>query len=298
MKKPLRIIFFGMEGCYSTLPLRAIISRHNVVAVYSNTNPILKTTPIYLLKKIVRRSLAMTFRYQSKKQNNTSKGIAEISLENGIPYHPVPNINASYIKRELSLYDPDLICIAGFNQIIAEILTIPRIGVLNAHGSMLPDFRGRDTFFWMVKTGVKTGGCTIHWAIPEVDAGRILAQKSFELFTGMTVSEYYDMTRFFSGELYLKVLDACQCGNIPYGEPNEPVKKTPYCRHPKSADLEISTDYTREHALWFYSIASKYGIPFVRDHTGVIKCRVLSRKRLSRGIQIEFQDGSLWAIEP
>src|SRR5256885_8636776 len=50
--------------------------------------------------------------------------------------------------------------------------------MLNIHPSLLPAFPGRDPHGQALRAGAKTSGATVHFVIPEMDAGPIIAQES------------------------------------------------------------------------------------------------------------------------
>ena len=51
--------------------------------------------------------------------------------------------------------------------------------VLNIHPSLLPKFKGLNTYFRIIKNKEKKTGCTVHLVNEKLDGGRIIVQKSF-----------------------------------------------------------------------------------------------------------------------
>jgi phosphoribosylglycinamide formyltransferase 1 len=77
----------------------------------------------------------------------------------------------------LELHRIELICLAGF----MRILTPWFIGqwpqrLLNIHPALLPAYRGLNTHERALADGVKIHGCTVHFVVPAVDEGPIIAQ--------------------------------------------------------------------------------------------------------------------------
>ena len=71
----------------------------------------------------------------------------------------------------------DLVCLAGF----MRLLTPWFIGewpnrMLNIHPALLPSFKGLDTHRRALDAGVKLHGATVHFVVPEMDSGPIVAQ--------------------------------------------------------------------------------------------------------------------------
>ena len=73
----------------------------------------------------------------------------------------------------------DLICLAGFMRLFtAEFVQRWSGRMLNIHPSLLPLFPGLDPHGQALRAGAKTSGATVHFVIPETDAGPIIAQES------------------------------------------------------------------------------------------------------------------------
>jgi phosphoribosylglycinamide formyltransferase-1 len=73
----------------------------------------------------------------------------------------------------------DLICLAGFMRLFTVEFVQRWSGrMLNIHPSLLPLFPGLDPHGQALRAGAKTSGATVHFVIPEMDAGPIIAQQS------------------------------------------------------------------------------------------------------------------------
>ena len=71
----------------------------------------------------------------------------------------------------------DLICLGGFMRLFtAEFVQRWHGRMLNIHPSLLPAFPGLDPHGQALRAGVKISGATVHFVIPETDAGPIVMQ--------------------------------------------------------------------------------------------------------------------------
>jgi phosphoribosylglycinamide formyltransferase 1 len=71
----------------------------------------------------------------------------------------------------------ELICLAGFMRLFTADFVQRWYGkMLNIHPSLLPSFPGLDPHGQALRAGVKISGATVHFVIPETDAGPILMQ--------------------------------------------------------------------------------------------------------------------------
>jgi phosphoribosylglycinamide formyltransferase-1 len=83
------------------------------------------------------------------------------------------------LQKILDEHRIDLICLAGFMRLFtAEFVQRWSGRMLNIHPSLLPLFPGLDPHGQALRAGAKTSGATVHFVIPETDAGPIIAQES------------------------------------------------------------------------------------------------------------------------
>jgi phosphoribosylglycinamide formyltransferase-1 len=81
------------------------------------------------------------------------------------------------LEPALGQYKVELICLGGFMRLFtAEFVQRWYGRMLNIHPSLLPSFPGLDPHGQALRTGVKISGATVHFVIPETDAGPILMQ--------------------------------------------------------------------------------------------------------------------------
>ncbi len=84
------------------------------------------------------------------------------------------------ILFSLKKYNITFICLAGYMKIISNSL-IKRFNkkIINIHPSLLPKFKGLNTFSRMLKNKEKKAGCTVHYVNEKLDSGSTITQKSF-----------------------------------------------------------------------------------------------------------------------
>jgi len=71
----------------------------------------------------------------------------------------------------------ELVCLAGFMRLLTGPFVEAWAGrMLNIHPSLLPAFPGLNTHARVLAAGVRISGCTVHFVVPEMDAGPIVAQ--------------------------------------------------------------------------------------------------------------------------
>ncbi|MEN6356673.1 MAG: formyl transferase [Armatimonadota bacterium] len=97
----------------------------------------------------------------------------------------VENFNSPESEQLLRSMAPDLLILGGSRIIKSNILSIPKMGVINAHPGLLPKYRGVDVIPWAVLQGDSVG-VTVHYVDVGVDTGRICRNEVVSLQKGDT----------------------------------------------------------------------------------------------------------------
>jgi methionyl-tRNA formyltransferase len=154
----------------------------------------LRRDGVRLMRKVINKWLlrdvdmdnggAETLMSQSKEIDLQSKSLDELAKKAGIPILSATDHNQPEAELFLKNAAPDLIVFTGGGLIRANILEIPRLGVLNCHSGWLPKYRGMDVIEWAVlEAGSRKPevGITLHYMDRGVDTGPILLQQKVEL---------------------------------------------------------------------------------------------------------------------
>ena len=86
------------------------------------------------------------------------------------------------LHTALTQHQIAFVCLAGFMRILSDefVRQWPR-RMINIHPSLLPKYKGLNTHARALEAGDTHHGATVHWVIPELDAGEIIAQKSLKI---------------------------------------------------------------------------------------------------------------------
>jgi methionyl-tRNA formyltransferase len=91
----------------------------------------------------------------------------------------VPHVNDPAVVALADRLRPDLICVFGTSLIRGELLSRGRLGIVNLHGGLSPEYRGADCTFWaLYNQEPEKVGCTLHWIDAGIDTGRLVAHVS------------------------------------------------------------------------------------------------------------------------
>jgi phosphoribosylglycinamide formyltransferase-1 len=121
-----------------------------------------------------------------------------LARELGIDTALVDQVRYRRENRDRDAYDAELhhvltranvefVCLAGFMRILSADFVRKWEGrIVNIHPSLLPAFRGLKPQAQALAAGVRVSGCTVHYVVPELDAGPTIAQAEVPIIDGDT----------------------------------------------------------------------------------------------------------------
>jgi phosphoribosylglycinamide formyltransferase 1 len=112
-------------------------------------------------------------------------GIATLAVDH--KNYPTRESFEQALDAALVAHDIAFICLAGFMRVLTDWFVERWAGrMINIHPSLLPLFRGTHTHRRALEEGVLVHGCTVHFVVPELDAGPIVAQAAVPVIPGDT----------------------------------------------------------------------------------------------------------------
>jgi methionyl-tRNA formyltransferase len=121
-------------------------------------------------------------RPRGRGQQLSVSAVKEIALAANLPVHQPEKIRAPEVQQLLEKLAPDVVVIIAYGQIIpARLLSIPRLGWINLHASLLPKYRGAAPINWAIANGETRTGLTTMRIDAGMDTGDILLQRQMEI---------------------------------------------------------------------------------------------------------------------
>ena len=143
--------------------------------------------------------------------------LASVAAQRNIPYYRTdraardPQLAAWIQERH-----PDVIAVYYAPILGPHLFTIPPLGTINLHPSLLPAYRGGHPLFWNVHNGDTQAGTSVHFVEARTDTGDILYQHAFPIQPGMSEATLERLAINHHGvRLMLKALDALATGTSP-----------------------------------------------------------------------------------
>lgn len=217
----MRIIFLGTPSFAVPSLEKLLASRHEIIAVVTQPD-----RPAGRGKKIA------------------FSPVKDFALKHGIKVLQYDKISRDGYDEIKSL-NPDIMITAAYGQILSQgLIDIPRFGIINVHGSLLPKYRGASPIQSAILKGDTVTGITIMQTEATLDTGDILSTASTQISPSETAGELTDRLAVIGADLLLETLDAIEDGTV------ERVKQ-------QHADATITKKITKEDCLINFNKSAK-----------------------------------------
>ena len=124
--------------------------------------------------------------------NKSAKGIY-FAKKFSIPHKIINQTRDRFEKiaiKELRNRKIDLICLAGFMKVLTKNFIRNFNGkIINIHPSLLPKYKGLNTYKRAIEKGDKLFGCTVHYVNEKLDSGKIIIKKRVHIANAETVEK-------------------------------------------------------------------------------------------------------------
>lgn len=104
--------------------------------------------------------------------------VKEYAVTNYLPVFQPQSLRSGEALALVRDLAPELTVVAAYGKLLPEeILTVPSVGSINVHSSLLPKYRGAAPINWAILNGEKETGVSIMHMAKELDAGDVILQK-------------------------------------------------------------------------------------------------------------------------
>jgi methionyl-tRNA formyltransferase len=189
---PLRIVFFGTPD-FAVPTLDALLrSRHQVAAVVTRHD-----------------------RPRGRGQRIVDAPVKARAIAAGIPVLQPERMNDPMFLDQLAGLDADLGVVVAYGKILTEgVLAMPRRGLINVHGSLLPRYRGAAPIHRAIIDGATETGITIMQVVRALDAGPMLATSARPIGLEETSDDLERDLAQIGAQLLVDVVDALAQGPV------------------------------------------------------------------------------------
>jgi methionyl-tRNA formyltransferase len=148
--------------------------------------------------------------------------VKEAALRLGLTVHQPERVRRTESIDLLRALQADAMVVVGYGQIIPQaIIDLPRHGIINVHGSLLPKYRGAAPLQWAVANGETLTGVTTMRIDAGMDTGDMLLKAETEIGPDETAVELGERLAITGAELLIETMGKMEAGTL------QPVKQDP-----------------------------------------------------------------------
>ena len=189
--KSLRIIFMGTPD-FAVASLDAVVNAGcNIIAVI--------TAP----DRPAGRGMKMN-----------ESAVKKYAIEKGLNILQPEKLKNPAFLEQLQSLRADLQLVVAFRMLPEVVWSMPPIGTINLHGSLLPQYRGAAPINWAVINGEKETGVTTFKLQQEIDTGNILLQETIFIGENETAGEVHDRMKIIGAQLLVKTVREIADGSL------------------------------------------------------------------------------------
>jgi methionyl-tRNA formyltransferase len=154
-------------------------------------------------------------RPRGRGKKTASSPVKDAALEAGVPVYQPEKIKSESSLDYFKRLAPDVVVIIAYGQIIpASLISIPRLGWINLHGSLLPKYRGAAPINWAILNGEKVTGLTTMQIDAGLDTGPMLLKYQTGIGPDETAPELYAQLAEAGAPLIVGTLKKLDRGEI------------------------------------------------------------------------------------
>jgi methionyl-tRNA formyltransferase len=175
--------------------------------------------------------------------------IKRLSKLYDVKYIFTANVNDDRFLNEFEKIDPDLIISISPPQVFKKrILSIPRLGIINVHGALLPGYRGLQPSFWVLANEERITGVTIHYMNEKLDEGGIILQEKVDIDKDDTQFSLIYKTKKTGAKLILASINLIERGHPRTENSNSDAGS--YYSFPTREDVKRFRQRKRKFVVW------------------------------------------------
>lgn len=169
-KKDLRIVFMGTPD-FAVETLRALVENdYNVVAVVTQPD-----------KPVGRHGSVLQ-----------APAVKQYALTVGLPVLQPERMKDAAFVEHLRSYQANLQVVVAFRMLPEVVWAMPAYGTFNVHAALLPQYRGAAPINWAIINGETQTGVTTFFLDHDIDTGRIIEQRTFDIPDTADAGYVYD----------------------------------------------------------------------------------------------------------
>lgn len=216
--------------------------------------------------------------------------VKECALAYGIPVFQPETLKNGALAPVLQEVRPDVIVVVAYGKILPEdVLTYPKFGCINVHGSLLPKYRGAAPIQRAVLNGEeKSGVCTMYMD-QGLDTGDVILRRETEIGRYETAGELFDRLAVLGAELLVETLRQVELGIAPRVPQND--AESSYAAMIRKADARVDWSMPAQQVINLIRGSNSWPIAFT-----TVQGKTLKLHRAIHGEHTQAEPGTVTAL--
>ena len=144
----------------------------------------------------------------------SQSAVKKYAVEHNFPVLQPEKLKDEQFLRQLKSLQADVQAIVAFRMLPEVVWSMPPMGSINLHGSLLPQYRGAAPINWAIINGEKETGVTTFKLQHQIDTGNILMQQSFPITDTDTAETVHDKMKIIGAQLLTETLKSLCSGTL------------------------------------------------------------------------------------
>ncbi len=145
-------------------------------------------------------------------QKVSESAVKQYAVAKGLKVLQPEKLKNEQFLEELKALNADLQVVVAFRMLPEVVWTMPPLGTINLHASLLPQYRGAAPINWVLINGEKESGVTTFFLKHDIDTGDILFTEKVTLTGHETAGELHDRLMYKGAGLLVKTVKGIESG--------------------------------------------------------------------------------------
>ena len=186
----MRVVFMGTPDIAATCLKKIIEDGMDVVAVYTQPD------------RPKGRGMKMVF-----------SAVKEVAISHNLPVFQPEHFREEETVEQLRALQPDVLAVVAYGRILPQrVLDIPKLGCINIHASLLPQYRGTAPYQWAVLDGLTETGVSAQYMAAKMDAGDGIGVAKTPIGENETAGQLLDRLAVLGADLLRDTLHQVENG--------------------------------------------------------------------------------------
>ena len=148
-------------------------------------------------------------------QQIQESAVKKYALSKGLTLLQPDKLKAAEFLQQLKTLNADIQVVVAFRMLPEAVWNMPRLGTINLHGSLLPQYRGAAPINWAIINGENETGVTTFLLQHEIDTGQIIFNHKIAISETDTAGSIHDKLMEVGANLVLKTIQAIEKNEYP-----------------------------------------------------------------------------------